>query len=187
MNTNEEWRAIPGHEGYEASAFGRIRGSRGILRDAPLLAGYRKTCLGTGVQGLVHRWVILAFRGPCPKGWYVAHKNGDPADNRIENLMYCTPRANTLHRRFHGKAPCPVLDAIKNWNRNSHHVGESHWMCASTEKDVHRVHKLSAEGLLDVQIAEKMKRSRSWVGHIISGRRWRHLHPDPSIRDVRRS
>lgn len=50
----------------------------------------------------VHRLVLLAFKGPCPKGHEGAHCNGNSFDNRLENLEYKTPSSNQLDRKSHG-------------------------------------------------------------------------------------
>lgn len=50
----------------------------------------------------VHVLVMLAFIGPRPPGLYVCHDNGDPADNRLENLKYATPKENSADRKRHG-------------------------------------------------------------------------------------
>lgn len=44
---------------------------------------------------LVHRLVLLAFRGPSPLD--VNHKNGIKNDNRLKNLEYCTKSMNIRH------------------------------------------------------------------------------------------
>ena len=36
--------------------------------------------------------VLLAFVGPCPAGSEVRHVNGDPLDNRLDNLRYVPSR-----------------------------------------------------------------------------------------------
>lgn len=46
---------------------------------------------------------MLAFKGPPPEGHEVCHNNGDPADNRLENLRYGT-RTDNLHDLYlHGE------------------------------------------------------------------------------------
>src|SRR3546814_16009402 len=43
-----------------------------------------------------------AFVGPRPDGMEVAHNDGDPLNNRLENLRYATPAENTDDKLKHG-------------------------------------------------------------------------------------
>ena len=49
----------------------------------------------------VHRLVLLAFLGPAPEGTEARHLNGDPADNRFENLVWDERRTNVSDRKWH--------------------------------------------------------------------------------------
>ena len=121
---NEEiWKDIPGYEGkYQVSSLGRVKsldryircgtGGRGmrrmkgrILRPGPRSDGHMSVVLGHGESGSqVHQLVMLAFIGPCPKGMEVCHNNGNPADNRLENLRYDTRTNNILDKYRQGGA-----------------------------------------------------------------------------------
>lgn len=61
---------------------------------------------GTGRSGwgirTVHDLMGLAFFGPKPKGAVCRHLDGNPKNNRIENLKYGTYRENTLDTYEHG-------------------------------------------------------------------------------------
>src|SRR4051812_23303084 len=102
-----EWRTIPGYEGsYEASDDGQIRSveryvrvgrGEGFLRHHSARvrslntdkAGYKRVTLKTGGVSrnhLVHHLVLEAFVGPKPDCMECRHLNGNPADNRLENL-----------------------------------------------------------------------------------------------------
>lgn len=51
----------------------------------------------------VHRLVLEAFVGPCPPGMEACHfPNRNPADNRLCNLRWDTPQANTGDAMQHG-------------------------------------------------------------------------------------
>lgn len=119
----ETWKDIPGLEGqYQASILGRIRSlNRYIPVNGPMgqTRRYQKgriLCLrprdstghlafdtkhGTTYQ--THRLVAAAFLGPCPEGLLVLHNNGDPRDNRPENLRYGTPLENQRDVYYQGK------------------------------------------------------------------------------------
>lgn len=60
--------------------------------------------LPTGKAGSVgvHRLVSDAFHGPCPNGLQVRHLNGNPKDNRPNNLRYGTAKENADDRMKHG-------------------------------------------------------------------------------------
>jgi len=115
----EVWKDIPGYEGrYQASTEGRIRSlvrnARGVchftgepfcrtVRGRILSpgkyckAGHLSVVLGHGTAGKpVHQLIMLTFVGPPPEGMEVLHRNGDPTDNRLENLHYGTRTENIL-------------------------------------------------------------------------------------------
>lgn len=118
---SEEWRAVPGFEGaYEVSDQGRVRslarrvravyrGSEStrsvppcVLRPGRMPFGHQSVMLGKAAGShCVHALVMLAFVGPPPTGHEVRHLNGDPADNRLENLCYGTRGENTRDKKWH--------------------------------------------------------------------------------------
>ena len=125
MNTSSEhWKPVPGWEGYyEVSNHGRVAGvgrrdSRGHLRKRRILSLNRRTPSGhlraalsrdgKTYTRLIHQLVAEAFIGPRPEGLEVCHNNGDPSDNRPENLRYDTRTANmrdaVKHRQNHNSA-----------------------------------------------------------------------------------
>lgn len=106
---NEEWRDIDGHEGlYQVSNTGKVKSLRSgkILKTDSGEWGHQRVNLGRRERGLrVHRLVLEAFVGPCPPGMECCHNNGDPSDNRVENLRWDTKKANVADRRKHGNDP----------------------------------------------------------------------------------
>ena len=124
----EIWRDIPGYEGaYQASSLGRIRslprvipvydGVRQITYARPCpgkilrqavcdKAGHVSVHPGKYCRGIpVHQLVMLAFHGPPPAGMEVMHLNGNPVDNRPENLQYGTHSQNMTDMYRLGKGP----------------------------------------------------------------------------------
>lgn len=112
----ENWKAIPGYEGqYEVSDQGRVRSldrqvectgpikgrylstKKGrVLRPGPSNFGHMSVVLGRNNTQFVHKLVLIAFVGPAPHKNECRHLNGDPADNRLENLCWGTRRENIM-------------------------------------------------------------------------------------------
>ncbi len=118
----EEWRPISGFDGYEVSSLGRVRNwhRRGYKRSGQsaepshLLApmrnrkGYLTVHLwanGGKFTRFVHRLVIDAFCGPGQEGEVCRHLDGNPQNNRPENLMWGTPLENMADQERHGTRP----------------------------------------------------------------------------------
>lgn len=57
---------------------------------------------------MLHRLVWLYVYGQWPTGW-LDHRNGNPSDNRIDNLREATPSQNQYNRRRNrnNKSGCP--------------------------------------------------------------------------------
>lgn len=53
--------------------------------------GYKYVRL-SGSTHTVHSLVAKAFLGERPDGYHIHHKDGDPSNNRLDNLEYLTPK-----------------------------------------------------------------------------------------------
>lgn len=93
----EEWRDIPGHEGYQASNLGRIRSVRVLAARPSPITGYRRIAAGRKNQQYVHVLVAAAFLGPKPLGFEVNHIDGMGQNCRPDNLEYMTREGNIKH------------------------------------------------------------------------------------------
>ncbi|MBR3312826.1 MAG: NUMOD4 motif-containing HNH endonuclease [Atopobiaceae bacterium] len=112
----ERWRWIPGYEGlYMVSDKGRvfstpkITAPGSVLKQKTTVYGYKTVQLsrdGEVKDCRVHRLVALAFLKRRQDQNEVNHKNGNKADNSVENLEWCTQSENALHA-FHvlGRKP----------------------------------------------------------------------------------
>lgn len=96
-------KPIPGFPGYFADSDGHIHGPRRKLRPCAMSSGHLQVVLGrSGGSQLVHRAVLLAYVGPPPIGMECLHRNGNPADNRPENLRWGTCSDNIRDLKHHG-------------------------------------------------------------------------------------
>lgn len=65
--------------------------------------GHVSVVLGCGANGSpVHQIVMQTFIGTPPSGMEVLHVNGNPTDNRLENLRYGTRTENILDVYYQG-------------------------------------------------------------------------------------
>jgi hypothetical protein len=112
-------KPIAKHPGYWVSSIGNIysdwyRGRRPPiydpkyrrkLRPGKIKSGHLIVVLGRQNVRQLHRLVLEAFRGPCPRGMETRHLDDDKLNNRIENLVWGTRSEN-------------IVDAYKNGCRS---------------------------------------------------------------------
>ena len=83
----------------QVSNLGRVRAATGIITEGSETPfGYRQASVN-GKTHLVHRLVAKAFLPPPPseKHTQVMHIDGDPANNRADNLGWVTRSENRRH------------------------------------------------------------------------------------------
>jgi len=167
----EEWRPIPGHDGFEASDMGRIRTwtPNGHARHYDRLPeptivptyknnrGYRSAHLGGGARALVSRLVLTAFVGEPSPGMEACHGNGVRADNRLVNLRWATKKENEADKIRHGTL-CH---------------GERGTSAKMTLEQVVAIKQAVAAGERTCALAARLGISRQRVTEIKTGRTWR--------------
>ena len=157
--STEEWRDIPGWEGYyQASSEGRVRSvDRMIVRSDGRTCRWKGTelkpamqesghlfvtlCRGSGTKiERVHRVVCLTFIGPCPPGMEVCHNNGKPDDNRLDNLRYGTKSENRRDDVSNGahanarKTHCPRGHELSDVNNTSSAANRGYRNCLACNR-----------------------------------------------------
>jgi len=177
MNTTEQtWKPIPGHEGYEVSDHGQVRSldrlepytwkgktftrpakGRLLKQTVNPQNGYLYVHLGRQRISTVHRLVAAAFLGESEM--MVLHKDGDRQNNRLDNLRYGTGDENYEDGIRHGTAA----------------VGERHYNAIVTVETVREIRaRVGAKEKVSV-IARSLGLKYPTVLAIASGRTWRHV------------
>ena len=102
----EIWKDIEGYEGlYQISNYGKIKSFHKnkilILNNSIDRYGYyfiRLSKNGESKRFAVHRLVCFAFIPNKENKPYVNHKDGNPKNNNVNNLEWCTPSENMFHK-----------------------------------------------------------------------------------------
>jgi hypothetical protein len=171
----ERWLPVPEQFGYEASPLGRIRSVdrvqvrkdgksyrlRGkVLTQVVMPAGHLQVTLERGSRFLSHHVILITFVGPRPDGLMCCHWDGDPANNRLENLRWDTPRANELDKIRHGnhtmanRTRCPrshplVKPNLTAWELDLH----GYRSCLACHRATSYIRDRAAKGeVLDMQV-----------------------------------
>ena len=105
----EAWKPVVGYEElYEVSNTGKVWSIRKekTLSPAKNTSGHLYVRLHKGDKGkkkYIHRLVLEAFVGACPEGMETRHLDGNPANNRIDNLIWGTCSDNNFDIVRHGR------------------------------------------------------------------------------------
>jgi hypothetical protein len=91
-----EWRQCVQSPDYLVSSDGKVmrKDSGHILKPWEKDGAHLYVKVGKSNKQQVHRLVAFAFLGPPPEGHECRHLNGNPKDNRVENLAWGTRRQN---------------------------------------------------------------------------------------------
>lgn len=179
----EEWRDVPGYEGYyEVSNLGRVRSldryvraaryaptmrlhKGGILR----LSGHCKDGrhylnVAFCKEGIIrkqeiHILVLSTFLAQRPLGMVANHIDGDRTNNAINNLEWVTSKRNSRH--------AVEIGAIG--------VGERSQSAKLTEAHVQEIRRMAGAGLSSRQVGEQFGVTPSNIQAIWLRKSWKHL------------
>lgn len=108
--SEEQWRPVPGWERfYRVSNLGRVWSLHQygrLITGNHLPEGYQVIKLRENrryAHKCIHQLVLLAFVGPPPSDKHEGcHNDGDPSNNRLDNLRWDTAIGNQADRKKHG-------------------------------------------------------------------------------------
>ncbi len=107
---------------------------------------------GKVVARYVHRLVLLAFVGPCPKGQLCLHGDRDTANNRLTNIRWGTPVQNAADKVRH----------------NTVLRGEAHPNAILTDEQVSEIQSLHGMGGWTEQaLADKFHTTQGTINKIV--------------------
>lgn len=84
------------------SLYGEMKLKEKLMRPGKNHDGYYRINMGNNNRIMVHVLVLESFVGPRPEGMQACHNNGNPADNRLDNLRWGSPKENVSDRIRHG-------------------------------------------------------------------------------------
>ena len=111
------------------------------------------------VSRVVHRMILEAFVGKRSPGKVCRHLDGDPTNNRVDNLCWGSHSENMADRDRHGNTA----------------RGEMSARAKLTTADVLAIRGLSAAGLSAPKIASRFGVSSSTVLCIVRRKSWAHV------------
>lgn len=171
-----EYRDIEGFPGYRVGSDGSVWSRRPKNGKGPFVKwrikkpniinkhGHRRVDLFRGKDErflrYVHRLVLEAFVGPCPKGMECRHfPDRSPSNNSIENLSWSTHKENASDMGFHGTSLRGETNPNAKLNANT----------------VRLIRKESDMGISQRSIALKHGICQAHVSDIVLRRKWAHV------------
>lgn len=158
-----EWRAT-GYPGYWVNADGEVRGpSDRILRQKLRGRGYPSVTVTGKRVVYVHSLTCEAFHGARPSAVHqVAHWNGDPSDNRADNLRWATPAENSADAVRHGTSSL-VRGGTADRNGNAKLTWDA----------VRAIRREAENGATQASLAIEHGLGKSQIHNIVARKQWR--------------
>lgn len=170
----EVWQSVPGFPFYKVSNLGRVASLRvwgsdsaysktgRILIQRTTSTSRKRVSLTRNKKAhsfFVHRLVLMAFIGPCPPKKEARHLNGNPSDNRLENLQWSTHKKNMADQLTHGTR-------IR---------GDSSTTAKVSTLDVIKIRELSANKVSYPRLGKMFGLSPSSIAKIVRHESWKHI------------
>ncbi len=169
-------KPIPNFPGYFADKQGNIWSKKPYRNYAPIPEyprklkpqdnkGYQVVVLYYGknqYRRTIHRLILETFVGPCPKGMESCHNDGNPSNNKLDNLRWGTKSNNEKDKVKHGT--------------NSVNRGEEHGNSKLTAPDIIEIRILLESGeITQGELGKLYDVNNATISDINVGRIWRHI------------
>lgn len=175
-----ETKQIPSCHDYYISKDGVVFNSRGKV-----IKGFKskdycfiklKDNKGARKNRGVHRLVYEAWAGELIPGLWINHKDGNRANNHIDNLELLTPSENIKHSfRELGKKVTQVFRFSTGVKENYSLIGKL------SRNDVIKILQLSKDGFSQRKIADMFKVSQVCICQIVNKKIWKDITPDKEL------
>jgi len=160
-----EFREIKGYPAYRASSDGHVwsnlSGSWQKLKPGWTLNGRLFVYLYPGRKKFqLHRLILEAFVGPCPKGMECRHfPDKNPHNNAVSNLQWGTKKQNQQDRVFHGTSS----------------RGEQNGFARLTAEIIASIRADASAGMSLRLLAKKYGVCKTSAANIVSRKSWKHI------------
>lgn len=183
----EIWKDIKGYKNYQVSNKGRVRsldriveydnrfGSltrmslKGvIIKPGIRVGGYKNVSLRLNNQTrqfFVHRLVLQCFASNPKNKPQCNHIDGNPSNNNVENLEWCTGSENQIHR-YHvlGKGQTADFNGEKNPNNK---------LTLLQVSSIISQYKNKIKSALEISVEYNI--ARNYVYQLAKGKTWKHV------------
>jgi hypothetical protein len=109
----------------------------------------------------VHQMVLETFVGPRPEGMVCRHLDGNPSNNRLENLRWGTVQENMADMDRHGRRPPSS--------------GELNPNAILTKSDIPLIRQAVERGESRADVAKRFGVSRPAIDRIVRKETWTHV------------
>ena len=170
---NEKWLKIPEFPNYLVSNLGNIRSDAAsckrpvpgsLLRPRAGVKGHLYVNLYKDKKATsfyVHRAVLIAFSGdPPPERPCAGHRDGNPSNNRLDNLRWVSHAENSQDSIVHGTSGRPG--------------GERHFRAKLNADDISNAKELVRQGASMRSVAKIVGVSHNTISAAINGRSYKN-------------
>lgn len=168
----QEFIPVKGYETrYAINRLGQVKSLKNnvILKPYTNGVGYNRVGFydkskGRSKEFYVHRLLAIHFIPNPENKKYINHIDGNPQNNDLSNLEWCTKSENGIHAYKLGL----------NWNNPK--FGEDNKNSILTNEIVRDIRKRFAEGQRQIDIAKELGYNKTMINQIVRNKSWKHVN-----------